>query len=50
MRTLILANDNMKILIAAMTLFALLVVLLTPDGCLSSGLLDSGLFPVPVPE
>jgi hypothetical protein len=50
MRTLMLANDNTKILIAAMTFFALLVVLLTPDGCLCSGLLDSGLFPVPVPE
>lgn len=49
MKTLMLTNDNMKILIAAMTFFALLVVLLAPDGCLSSGLLDSGLFPIPVP-
>jgi hypothetical protein len=50
MRTLMLANDNLKILIAAMTFFALLVVLLAPDGCVSSGLLDSGLFPAPVLE
>jgi hypothetical protein len=49
MTTLMLPNANMKILIAAMTFFALLVVLLAPDGCPSSGLLDSGLFPVPVP-
>jgi hypothetical protein len=49
MTTLVLANANMKILIAAMTFFALLVVLLVPDGCPTSGLLDSGLFPVPVP-
>jgi hypothetical protein len=47
MRTLTLVNADVKILIAAMTFFALLVVLLTPDGCFSSGLLDSGIFPVP---
>jgi hypothetical protein len=46
MRALILANTDLKILIAAMTFFGLLVVLLTPDGCLSPGL-DSGLFPMP---
>jgi hypothetical protein len=49
MMTLMLANGNLRILIAAMTFFALLVVLLASDGCPSSGLLDSGLFPVPVP-
>jgi hypothetical protein len=48
MRTLTLANADVKILIAVMVFFALLVVLLTPDGCSSSGLLDSG-FPVPAP-
>jgi hypothetical protein len=47
MKMLRLASTNMKILIAAMKFFALLVVLLTPDGCFSSGLLDSGIFPVP---
>lgn len=44
-----LANANVKIVIAAMTFFALLAVLLLPDGCLTSGLLDSGWFPEPVP-
>jgi hypothetical protein len=46
MRTATLASADVKILIAAMVFFALLVILLTPDGYLSSGLLDSG-FPVP---
>jgi hypothetical protein len=46
MRTLTLATD-VKILMVAMTFFALLAILLVPDGCYSSGLLDSGLFPLP---
>jgi hypothetical protein len=41
-----LVNADKKILLVAMTFFALLVVLLIPDGCYSSGLLDST---VPVP-
>jgi hypothetical protein len=41
-----LVNADVKILIAAMVFFALLGVLLIPDGCCSSGLLDST---VPVP-
>jgi hypothetical protein len=44
-----LANANAKIVIAAMTFFALLAVLLLADGCLTSGLLDPGWFPEPVP-
>jgi hypothetical protein len=47
-RTLTLASADVKILIAAIVFFALLVILLTPDGYVSSGLLDSG-FPVPTP-
>jgi len=48
MRTVTAASADVKILIAAMVFFALLVILLTPDGHLSSGLLDPG-FPVPTP-
>jgi hypothetical protein len=44
-----LANADVKILIVAMTFFVLLAILVVPDGYFSSGLLDSGLFPVPVP-
>jgi hypothetical protein len=42
-------DADVKILIVVMVFFALLAVLLIPDGCYSSGPLDSGLFPVPVP-
>jgi hypothetical protein len=35
---------DVKILVAAMTFFALLVVLLLPDGCT-----DPSLIPVPIP-
>jgi hypothetical protein len=41
-------NADVKILMAAMTFFALLVVLLVPDGCLSSELLESGWLPEPI--
>jgi hypothetical protein len=47
MRTVTLVNADVKILIAAMTFFALLAILLTPDGCFSSGFPDLGSFPVP---
>lgn len=50
MRALMLAKCNVRILIAAMTFFALLVVLLASDGCLGTGLLDSGWLPAPLPE
>ena len=50
MRALILANIDVRILVAAMTFFALLVVLLTPDGCLGPGPLDPGWLPAPLPE
>jgi hypothetical protein len=42
-----LVNADVKILIAALALFALLAILLIPDGGYSSGPLDSGLFSVP---
>ena len=45
--TLLVAGSNKRILVVAVTYFALLLILLTPDSCLSSARLDSGSFPVP---
>jgi hypothetical protein len=42
-----LADSDVRILIAAVTFFALLLVLLAPDDFLSCGLMDSGWFPSP---
>jgi hypothetical protein len=47
LRTLTLVSADLKILIAAMTFFALLAIPLTPDGCFSSGVMDLRFFPVP---
>lgn len=48
MRTILLTDAGVRILLAAMTFFALLIGLLAPDELLSSGLLDW--FPAPVLE
>jgi hypothetical protein len=48
MRTVMLTNADVRILMAAMTFFALLMVLLAPDELLTSGLMDW--FPAPVFE
>lgn len=45
-----LADADVKILVAALTFFALLLVLLAPDSFLGPGLLDSGSFPAPMPD
>jgi hypothetical protein len=45
-----LADSDVTILIAAITFFALLLGPLAPDDFLSSGLMDSGWFPAPLPE
>jgi hypothetical protein len=46
MRALTPAIVDVKILVVAMTFFALLVVLLLPDGCIDPSLIG----PVPIPE
>jgi hypothetical protein len=48
MRTILLTDAGVRILLAAMTFIALLIGLLAPDELLSSGLLDW--FPAPVLE
>jgi hypothetical protein len=45
--TLLVAGSYKRILIAAATFFALLLILLVPDSCLSSERLDAGSFSVP---
>jgi hypothetical protein len=50
MRALELANVDVKILLAAMTLFALLVVLLLPDACIDPSLRCPDWIAVPIPE
>jgi hypothetical protein len=48
MRTVMLTDADVRILMAAMMFFALLMVLLAPDDLLTSGLMDW--FPAPVLE
>jgi hypothetical protein len=50
MRALILANADVRILISAITFVALLLILLTPDGSLGPGYMDSGWIPAPLPH
>jgi len=50
MRALELANFDVRILVAAMTLFALLVVLLLPDACIDPSLMSPDWIAVPIPE
>ena len=47
MRTLRLETHDLRILIAAITFFALLLILLAPDGYLGSGLWESEGLPLP---
>jgi hypothetical protein len=42
-------SADFRILMAAMTFFGLLVVLLLPDGCFDPSLIPDR-FPVPIPE
>jgi hypothetical protein len=49
MRALTPAIADIKILVAAMTFFALLVVLLLTDGCIDSSLIGPGWIPAPIP-
>jgi hypothetical protein len=44
------AIADVKILVAAMTFFTLLVVLLLPDGCIDPSLIGPDWIPVPIPE
>jgi len=50
MRPLTLVNADLKILIAAMTFLALLVVVLVPDGCIDLSPFGCDWYPVPIPE
>jgi len=49
MRTFMLGRADFRILMAAMTFFGLLVVLLLPEGCFDPSLMLDR-FPVPIPE
>ena len=50
MRTFILGNADFKILMAAMTFFGLLIVLLIPDSCIDTSLMGPDWIPFPLPE
>jgi hypothetical protein len=50
MRTLILANAEVRILISAITFITLLLILLAPDGYLGTGFMDSEWIPAPSPQ
>jgi hypothetical protein len=45
-----LGNADFKILIAALTFFGLLAVLLLPDGCIDRSLIGPDWVPLPIPE